>query len=150
MEGVMIKPYFKKQDGFSLLEVLIALVILAIGLLAVAQMQITAIKSNAYGSGMTSASSLASNTIERLMALPFTDPALLPTIAPPPAPDVTNGTTDGIGLVEGGVNNQGYTRVYWVQGDTPRAGLSQITVRVVWTDSNGMTRNVTMVTQRAQ
>ena len=45
-------------------EVLIALVILAIGLLAVAQMQITAIKGNAFGSGMTSASSLAANTLE--------------------------------------------------------------------------------------
>lgn len=131
----------KQQDGFSLLEVLIALVILAIGLLAIAQMQITAIKGNAYGSEMTSASSLASNTIERLMGLPFNDVNLT----------IYNAwLADNITGVEGGVNNAGYTREYQVENNTPRPGMKQITVRTVWTDANGRTRNVTMVTQKTQ
>ena len=133
-----------KQDGFSLLEVLIALVILAIGLLAVAQMQITAIKGNAFGSGMTSASSLAANTLERLMALPYDDVQLT---------TYGNWLPDNITGVEGGVNNAGYVREYQVEDNTPpRLGIQmkQITVRVVWTDSNGRPRNVTMVTQKTQ
>ncbi len=145
----MIKS-LKKQNGFSLLEVLIALVILAIGLLAVAQMQITAIKGNAYGSGMTNASSLASNTLERLMALPYTNAALTPTGAPPDAPLTTGSTLDPLVAVEGGVNNEGYTRVYWVEDDTPSIGMKQITVRVVWADSNNIIRSATMITQKAQ
>lgn len=140
----MINLYLKKQNGFSLLEVLIALVILAIGLLAVAQMQITAIKGNAFGSGMTSASSLAANTLERLMALPYNDGQLT---------TYNTWQQDNITGVEGGVNNAGYVREYRVENNTPpRAGMQmkQITVRVVWTDSNGRTRNVTMITQKTQ
>mgnify|MGYP001571854805 FL=1 len=145
----------KQENGFSLLEVLIALVILAIGLLAIAQMQITAIKGNAYGSEMTSASSLASNTLERLMALPYTDVA--PLTVPPPdasstsvAASIVGGTLDPLGAIEGGINNQNYTRAYWVVDNSPYAGMRQITVRVAWTDSNNRVKNVTMVTQRAQ
>lgn len=130
----------KQENGFSLLEVLIALVILAIGLLAVAQMQITAIKANAYGSGMTSASSLAANTLERLMALPYNDGQLT----------ANAWQQDNITRVEGGVNNAGYIREYQVEDDSPRPGMKQITVRVVWTDSNGRPRNVTMATQKTQ
>ena len=134
----------KQENGFSLLEVLIALVILAIGLLAVAQMQITAIKGNAFGSGMTSASSLAANTLERLMALPYDDSQLT---------TYDTWITDDITEIEGGVNNEGYVREYQVEDNTPpRLGIQmkQITVSVVWTDSNGITRNVTMVTQKTQ
>lgn len=145
----------KQENGFSLLEVLIALVILAIGLLAIAQMQITAIKGNAYGSEMTSASSLASNTLERLMALPY--PNVAPLTGPPPdasstsvAASIVGGTLDPLGAIEGGINNQNYTRAYWVVDNSPYAGMRQITVRVAWTDSNNRVKNVTMATQKAQ
>ncbi len=142
----------KQQNGFSLLEVLIAMVILAIGLLGVAQMQITAIQGNVFGSGMTAASSLASNTIERLMGLPFTDVMLNTTTSGPPTDSLgtANGRQDNLTGVEGGVNNENYTRVYWVQDIAGRPGMRQITVRVVWTDANNKTRGVTMVTQKAQ
>lgn len=141
----------KQQNGFSLLEVLIAMVILAIGLLAVAQMQIAAIRSNVFGSGMNAASSLASNTIEWLIGLPYGDAALTTYNTPPTGSlSATGGIQDNLSGVEGGVNNEDYNRVYWVQNDTPRTGMKKITVRVVWTDANNKTRGVTMVTQKAQ
>lgn len=141
----------KQENGFSLLEVLIALVILAIGLLALVQMQVAAMHGNVSGNEMTGATSLASNTIERLMGLPYNEAKLISyTTTIPVAPDTTGGITDDIEYYEGGANNENYTRVYWVQNDTPRTGMKQITVRVRWADANNKIRSVTMATQKAQ
>ena len=57
--------------GFTLIEVLIALAIFSIGVLAVAAMQITTIKGNASARRITEATSLAENQIENLMQLPY-------------------------------------------------------------------------------
>ena len=43
------------QQGFSLIEVMVAITIFAIGLLAVVTMQLTAIKGNSYSRRMTEA-----------------------------------------------------------------------------------------------
>ena len=59
-------------DGFTLIEVLMAMVIFAIGILGVAKMQISAIGGNANALAMTEKVSLASSHIERLMGLPYT------------------------------------------------------------------------------
>jgi type IV pilus assembly protein PilV len=56
--------------GFTLLEVLIAMVILAVGLLAIAQMQVIGIRFNAQGREVTEASTLAMDQLESLKALP--------------------------------------------------------------------------------
>ena len=66
----------KKEDGFTLIEVLIALTIFAVGLLAVAAMQNSAILMNSNAGKLTNLSTLAMDQIEKLSALPYTDPAL--------------------------------------------------------------------------
>lgn len=66
----------KKQSGFTLIEVMIALVILAAGLLALATMQIVSIRSNAFSSEMTYSTMLAQQRLEILKNLPFNDGAL--------------------------------------------------------------------------
>ncbi|RLB91588.1 MAG: hypothetical protein DRH10_01525 [Deltaproteobacteria bacterium] len=57
--------------GFTLLEVLIAMFILAFGLLAIAQMQVTAIRGNAFSNRTTTALTLAQDKIEELSGLSF-------------------------------------------------------------------------------
>lgn len=62
---------FKKAHGFSLLEVLIALVILAIALLALAGLMTTSTEYNASGSRVTEASVMAQDTLEFLRGSPW-------------------------------------------------------------------------------
>ncbi len=54
----------RKEKGFSLLEVMIGLLILAVGLLAVAGLMTMTIKTNAYGNHLTEASTFAQAKME--------------------------------------------------------------------------------------
>jgi len=60
-----------RQDGFTLLEVLIAVVILSIGLLGVAGMQAVSLKNNHAAYTKTLATNLASDIAERIRANPL-------------------------------------------------------------------------------
>ena len=79
--------------GFTLLEVLVAISILAVGLLGVASMQIAAINGNAFAGRITSGMYLAQATLESLLASPSTDPALAAgahsASSPPPGSNVS-------------------------------------------------------------
>ncbi len=66
----------KKEDGFTLIEILVALTIFAVGLLAVAAMQTSAIKVNSTAGKLTNLSTLGMDKIEELSALPYSDPLL--------------------------------------------------------------------------
>ena len=68
----------RKDEGFSLIEVMMAIVILTVGLLSLAQMMVLATTSNNLSGRMTSCSGLAKEQLERLKAAPFyTNPAAL-------------------------------------------------------------------------
>jgi type IV pilus modification protein PilV len=64
----------KKEDGFTLIEILVALTIFAVGLLAVAAMQTSAVKMNSTAGKLTNLSTLGMDKIEELSALPYSDP----------------------------------------------------------------------------
>lgn len=57
------------KKGFTLVEVLVGLVILAIGLLAIAGMQLSSVKGNSFSSNLTQASVLAQDRLEILRSL---------------------------------------------------------------------------------
>ena len=61
----------KKQEGYTLVEILIAIAILAFGLLAVATMQVTAIKTNAIARGISQGLTLGQTKVEELMNLAY-------------------------------------------------------------------------------
>lgn len=60
------------ESGFSLLEVVIAMSILAIGLLGVAALQITAIQGSAYGMNLSRTNAIVSNKFEELRLKSYT------------------------------------------------------------------------------
>lgn len=61
----------KSQNGFTLIEVLMAIIVLSIGFLALASMTITAIKGNAVASKQTIATTLAQEKIEEIKDRPY-------------------------------------------------------------------------------
>jgi prepilin-type N-terminal cleavage/methylation domain-containing protein len=64
------------EAGFSLIEVMIALAVLSIGLLAIFSMQFSAIKTNAVGRGVTENVTVATGKVEQLMSLAYEHPDL--------------------------------------------------------------------------
>jgi len=61
----------KCEQGFTLLEVIIAVSVLTIGILAVASMQISAIIGNASAGGVTEALAVCQDRLEELIGLPL-------------------------------------------------------------------------------
>jgi len=63
------------QKGFTLIEVMIALMVLTIGILGMMVMQTSATTSNYRASTLTTASTIATQQVETLRSLPFTSVA---------------------------------------------------------------------------
>jgi prepilin-type N-terminal cleavage/methylation domain-containing protein len=61
------------ESGFTLIEVLIATAIFTIGILSVNAMQIAAIRGNYVANGLTEASVLVADEIEKIMSSPYAD-----------------------------------------------------------------------------
>ena len=59
----------KESQGFSLIEVLVALVVLSVGLLSVGGLMMTSIKTNAYGNHFTQATALAQAKMEEFRSI---------------------------------------------------------------------------------
>lgn len=66
----------KKKDGYTLIEVLIALTIFAVGMLALAGMQTSAIRMNSTAGELSNLGTWAMDKIEELSALPYAHPLL--------------------------------------------------------------------------
>ena len=101
--------------GFSLIEVMVAMVILTIGLLGVAGLQSTAITGNQHGNTMMQATTLAEETIEQIRNAAYDDIT------------VTN-----FPALVSDVDGSIYDREILIEPDTPLNELKRITVTVSW------------------
>ena len=128
----------QKDHGFTLIEVLIAITIFAVGLLAVAAMQTSAITVNSTAGQITTRMTWAQDKLEELMALPYTDP-LLEDLGNPPSGTDSAGNLHQETISDGSEN---YTISWAVTGDTPITGTKLITVTVT---GKGKTTQVSYV-----
>jgi len=103
------------KNGFSLIEVLIALVLFAVGVLGIGAMQIGSIKGNSFSQEVTQATVLSQEKLEELRKMDFDDSNL------------SVGHHD-----EGVLSGSGFSRSYDV-GNTS-ATLRAVTVTVRWTE----------------
>jgi len=90
----------KKDEGFTLIEVIVAISIFAIGLLAVAAMQTSAIRVNSSAARLTELNTWGMDKLEQLMALPYTDPQLQAAGSP-----FQETTSDGYNVTWNVINN---------------------------------------------
>ncbi len=128
------------ERGFSLLEVMIALVILAIGLLGLSQMQIIGISGNVSGQKLTTATTLAQDALEKLMNLNYSSL---------PIDEGTHNFDTDFPIYNGGVaaayktfKGVNYTRNYIADIDFPIANTATIVVTINWVDKNGKSHSV--------
>ena len=117
--------------GFSLLEVLIALVFLAVGLLALAGLHVTSLRGNNFSQHLTRATYLAQDRLEFLKNLPLNSDRLLPNQY-----DDQRVTLSGMS----------FERTYSVVREADNMRTIQYTVR--WND--GRNHSVIFTTRRGQ
>lgn len=124
----------KKEKGFTLIEVLIAISILTVGILAMASMQISAIRGNYLSSNLTEATTWAQDKIEYLMSLPYDDADLQDTDGDGTIPP--NYGLDHIATsADYPPETHGLYNLYWnVAPDWPVNNTKTIRVIVTWVD----------------
>ena len=123
-----IRNIFKKEKGFSLIEMLIAMSVLAFGMLAAASMQYSTIRNNTTGNTSTQANSLARAQLEMLKSQDIGSTELAVGDYVEPAPVDANGNPGGI-----------YNRSWRI--DPLGTSARRIRVTVEWTKF-GSTRQV--------
>ena len=141
-----------RQEGFSLIEVLVALVILAVGLLGLAMFQTTAIKGNAIASKWTVATELAQDRLERFRHVNWTSiQDNVPGGFVPGTQPLQSAYGSLGGAVGDNTNVRGttYFRVWNVAPATTTSNtFTTITVWCCWRDETAIWHNVMLVTQR--
>jgi type IV pilus assembly protein PilV len=132
----------KKQGGFTLIEVLIALTIFAVGLLAIAAMQTSAIQMNSTAGKMTDIATMGMDQLEYLMGLPFTDPWLDPAGNPP-------GGTDSAGNPHTFTNN-GFTVSWNTLNNPPVSGTAVTNTKRITLTVTGKGKRLTLTCIKAR
>lgn len=152
-------PVQKESRGFSLVELMIAMVVLAVGLLAAAGLICAAMSTNIVPKLGATSATLAESTMERILAVPpdatgaaaattLTDCAgnnftINTLVGPIPAPLVTSGNEVAIDFQQPPVS--GYSMQYVIC-----ASNQNITYDVRWTVEAGPTPSTQLITVSAR
>lgn len=108
----------RSSDGFTLMEVLVAMVLLTVGLLGVANLTVGIIKGNSYSKNVTSATVVAQQQIEQAQRIGYTN---------------ANSLAGSATVSMGGTS---FTRATTVSNSTPAANMKTVTVSVSWNPGN--------------
>jgi type IV pilus assembly protein PilV len=116
----------KNSKGFTLIEVLIALIILPIALLAMASLMAMTTKNNSYGNYITEASTFAQDKLEELRVTRFAN--------------LASGADNRVGCT--GINFARNWNVVTVQDDDGKPNRRNITITINWNDGRAHSINI--------
>ena len=117
------------QQGFTLLEVLVTIVILSIGLLGIAGLTTGVIRGNHYSKNITSATAAAQTQLEAIKSRGYAEAV------------EANFPADFVNM--GGMS---FNRTTTITADSPATNMKTASVTVNWTDSNNTARSVILET----
>jgi type IV pilus assembly protein PilV len=112
-----LKSQVSIEDGFTLIEIMITLVILSIGLTALAGLQVSAIKGNTFSKRMTAAVSIANQKLEQIKDIDYAN------IISEASTQITQ-------------SNMLFTRQVAVTNNSPLANTKTVNVTVTWSDGS--------------
>lgn len=118
------------ENGFTLIEIMIALTIFSVGLLAIAGLQISAMRHNSGSNLRTSTTALAQGVMEQVLSLESSNPFFRVAGTNIANIDPNNMDGDGNGATLRLPGAGSFTANWVVAVDTPVARISQITVNV--------------------
>ena len=121
------------QIGFTLLEVLVAIVILTIGLLGTAGLTTGVIRGNHYSKNITSATAAGQTLLESVKSSGYTN--------------ATSANFPNDTVTMGGMT---FTRTTTITNSSPAANMKTVSVTVGWTESNNTARSVNLQTILAE
>jgi type IV pilus modification protein PilV len=125
-----LSKVLRKPKGFTLIEVVAGLIILAIGLLGIVAMQVSATKAGHFSSNVTQATIFAQDKLEQLKNLPYSNSNL------------STGQHN-----EGMISDTIFSRQYHVLEDVGNS-MKIITVTVSWPDQAN--HNISLSTIRSK
>jgi type IV pilus assembly protein PilV len=114
----MMMTTLGQKSGFTLMEVLVAMLLLTIGLLGVANLTIGVIKGNSYSKNVTTATVVAQQQIEQAQRIGYTN---------------ANSLAGTATVAMGGTS---FTRTTTVTNSSPAANMKTVTVSAAWNPGN--------------
>ena len=122
------------ESGLTMVEVLAAMIVAAVGILAMAPMMVVSIQGNGQADSLTTATMKAQTMLETLKQQ---DP-----LPPIPYQNVVADTTDGMTQYVAIDNNGSDAAI--------PTGVNRLSVTVTWTDKGGVGRSIQYTTFRVQ
>ena len=131
------KANFRKESGFTLLELLVALTILSIGLLGTAMLTTGIIRGNFFSKNITSATAVAQTTIEGAQRVGYAAVNTYVTDSSKVPPTVSMGEVS-------------FSQSASVTNNSPASNMKTVSITVSWNEANNAARSVTLQTILSQ